>query len=69
MSGVPNEIWSFLGLGVVAYIGDEVLVQLGQKHYGTAFKIVVLASATFMGIKEFSVYMDKVAHAVSGWRF
>lgn len=50
---IPHELLAIGGLGVIGYLGSEVLKEMGQKVASVGWSVVVYVAAGIVSIKFF----------------
>jgi hypothetical protein len=53
ITGIPHELWAVAGLGVIGYIGNSVLLQVGQKALSDIWSIILTVAGSIIGVKFF----------------
>jgi hypothetical protein len=63
---IPGDLWfalgGLMGLGVVGYIGNNVLINMGKKEAALWLNIILTIGCTIIGLDFALEYIDKVRH-------
>lgn len=60
MIGIPSELWSIVGIAIVGYIGNNVIVELGGKYVTVAWNLIIMLAAAYIGLDFVHEYLNKI---------
>jgi len=62
MVEIPRELLAVAGLGVIGFIGETILVELGRKPLAVFWSVILSIAAGVISIKYFMDGTERIAH-------